>query len=153
MSTRSCFNSAVLWLGRSVLARLGLFARGPQLGSQVSRYGWLALAVLRRAEGRLELGSRHRLVDVGAEHRLPGQNRHPVVGHGQEPVADSRPDPAVGRGVLRQYAHHAAWLEDTEHRRVTGQNAYIAVEGLGDHPVSGARPHLALGDDQLDLQA
>src|SRR6185437_5442561 len=62
-------------------------------------------------------------------------------------------DPAVRRGVLRQYPHDTAWSEDTEHRRVTAENADIAVECLGDPPFGGARPHLALWHDQLDSQA
>ena len=87
----------------------------------------------------------------GRELSLGGQDRHPVVGHGQEPAADRR----AHRGPRRRPRtdlDQAALGQDAEHRRVPGQDADVALGGLGDHDPGLAGPQLAIRHDQRYLQ-
>jgi hypothetical protein len=46
----------------------------------------------------------------------------------------------------------AALVQDADDRRVIGQQTDLTVEGSRDHHLGVARPQLALGLDQLDVQ-
>src|SRR6185437_12986094 len=127
-----------------------LVAGGPELGPKVAR--GLGLVARRRYLG-LKLGPDCLLVYIGPEYRLPGEDRYPVGGDGQESAVDRGLDPAAGRGALGQDPHHAAGGNDAEHRRMAAEDADVAVKGLGDHPSGGARPDLSFGHHQLDAEA
>jgi len=91
------------------------------------------------------LGAMH----LAGEFGLGGQDRHPVIRHRQEPAADRGSDPPL---VIDDLGY-AALGQGAEHRRVPGQDADVALEGLGDHHAGLARPQLAVGHDQLHAQA
>src|SRR6266571_2787677 len=128
----------------------GLVAGSPELSPEVTDVRALLVAragrFQRLVQGRLRRGA----VNAAAELGLAGQDRYPVIGHGQEAAADRAGKLTAGRLVpLRQDPDDAARREYAEHGGVTGKDADIAVQGLGDHPLGIAGPDLSLRSDDL----
>src|SRR5580693_9339642 len=124
-------------------------ACGPQQRSGVLGVGRFLRARARFGERGVELTLRLVGVDLGAELSLRGQDRHLVVGHGQEPTADRRAHPGL---VAGDDLDQAALGQDAEHRRAPGQDADVALRGFGDDHAGLARPQLAVGHDQRYVQ-
>src|SRR5882762_8624564 len=76
----------------------GLFARGPQPGARVPDLDRLLDRRRRAGPGGsgVQVGPRHRHFHVVRGRADRGEDRHPVVGHGQEPVPDRGPDLPAG---------------------------------------------------------
>ena len=86
------------------------------------------------------------------EHGVLGQDVDPgdVVGVGDvEEAAVHRDRGAAAAGV----DEHRADGQGGQQRRVAGEHAEVAVHRAGGDEVGLAGPHLALGGDQVDLQA
>src|SRR6266704_1234849 len=89
---------------------LGLVACGPQARPRVLDRGWLLGTRTGLGQRGVEFPPRLLPVDFLGEASLGGQDRYPVVGHGQEPAAD--------RG-----AHRVRVVAEDLDQAALGQNA------------------------------
>src|SRR5262249_35946178 len=124
---------------------LGLVACGPQERPRVLGPGRLLRTRTGLGQRDVEFAPRLLPVDFLGETSLSGQDRYPVVGHGQEPAADRG---AHRVGVVAEDLDQAALGQHAEHRRMTGQHPDVALRGLGDHRPGLAGPQLAVRHHQ-----
>src|SRR4051794_21611957 len=118
------------------------YSSKPALGAS---YGGLVVLALRPLQGVLRAG----LVDLVGQLGALGQDRDAAVGHGQEAPVHGGHD-VLSAGLAD--GDREALGQLTEQRRVTGQDADLALRRAGVDLRGLAAPDLALDRDQLDVQ-